>query len=616
MKRRTLALAAVLAVAACEGGESPIGPTLDFDVDATIVDGGTTAVLSGVFYFQEPIQVSPPIPSGATADTSLEPEVRIDGPGYAGPETFPFGKGGGKVKQDGMSYKLNWATGNLTDGMYTVEVLLDGEPIGSVDLDIDGRDVTVLGEGNVPVRVFRLNRKPSRTIPVQFWLGEGADFVADRINQDCYDDVGDVIDCDTETWQDGDPDPVIEVFDLENVGLPPAAKVIVDPNSVIYDKTCLINQGADLNDPNTWPAACERTQLDIQLFHISQLSQTPSLTQYPYYVGLNVLVGGTGGGGDALVDPPLQFYLCQSEDVENQLGGQVQDLNIARASGTTTQIIQTSLGTSGFCEQNTSTAYRMGPADGDQGILGKVLDRVASAVAWVAPRPLHATAAAVVSHGGLRGALPGASEFYATLGEADAPLQVMQGGTTPINTDVSTLEGEDDASTYYSYGVGSGVPGASSGIPLAQSNTSLLYIYENEVEDEVEGAVIERTLIILHDAINDDSGGKADFLIEGRQVSDIVVFDDALTSGDSYTDETATALRAVWVWNDTNTDGAAISLDGATSITITPDFPATGGLSAGQITSWKFLTGDLSNPTEVILDPTQDVTITVGGGSP
>ena len=82
---------------------------------------------------------------------------------------------------------------------------------------------------------------------------------------------------------------------------------------------------------------------------------------------------------------------------------------------------------------------------------------------------------------------------------------------------------------------------------------------------------------------------------------------------------------STWRWNNANTDGGALGfLTPGVSITITPSFPTSGGLTAGKIDDWKWLTGTgtLLSPDEISLgnrttDPdglTDDLIIRRAGG--
>jgi hypothetical protein len=116
---------------------------------------------------------------------------------------------------------------------------------------------------------------------------------------------------------------------------------------------------------------------------------------------------------------------------------------------------------------------------------------------------------------------------------------------------------------------------------------------------------------MIHDA-NDGSGGAAIFELAGiPEGTEFAVKDDGNDGPYAITLPGGTATVS-WRWNNINTDGGALSGSlerQAWTITITPQFPAAGGLTAGQITEWKFLTGSLDDPVEIDLDMTKPITI-------
>jgi hypothetical protein len=175
---------------------------------------------------------------------------------------------------------------------------------------------------------------------------------------------------------------------------------------------------------------------------------------------------------------------------------------------------------------------------------------------------------------------------------------IQQGGVAVQG--VIPLLGPTDVATFYGYPGGA----ARSATGLEQPDTSLLFLYEDS-----QGKV---SLVMIHDA-NDGSGGKAVFDFAGIPVgTTFLVRDDP--GDDSYliTQPGGTA-RVTWRWTDVNTDGGALSgslEQQAWTLTITPQFPADGGGSAGNIAAWKFLTGSLSNPTAIGLDMTKPIVIT------
>ena len=174
---------------------------------------------------------------------------------------------------------------------------------------------------------------------------------------------------------------------------------------------------------------------------------------------------------------------------------------------------------------------------------------------------------------------------------------IQQGGVAVRG--VIPLLGPDDVETFYGYPGG----GARSATGLEQSDTSLLFLYEDKL-----GRV---SLVMIHDA-NDGSGGKAVFDLAGIPIGTAFVVRDDPGDGSYAIAQPGGTSRVTWMWNDINTDGGALSRSlekQAWTISITPQFPAEGGASAGKITAWKFLTGSLDNPTAIALDPTKPIVI-------
>jgi hypothetical protein len=174
---------------------------------------------------------------------------------------------------------------------------------------------------------------------------------------------------------------------------------------------------------------------------------------------------------------------------------------------------------------------------------------------------------------------------------------IQQGGGAPRG--VIPLVGANRVETFYGY------PGGAnrSATGLEQPDTSLLFLYE-----DLQGKV---SLVMIHDA-NDGSGGKAIFDFSGiPEGTSFVVRDDPGDESYVITLPGGTAT-VTWRWTDVNTDGGALSgslEQRAWTITITPRFPSKGGGTPGKIAAWKFLTGSLTNPTEVGLAVTKPIVI-------
>ena len=172
---------------------------------------------------------------------------------------------------------------------------------------------------------------------------------------------------------------------------------------------------------------------------------------------------------------------------------------------------------------------------------------------------------------------------------------IGQGG---VVQGVIPLRGANAVETFYGYPGGA----ARSATGLEQSDTSLLFLYE-----DLQGRV---SLVMIHDA-NDGSGGSAVFDFAGIPAgTSFVVQDDPGDPSYVVTFPGGTA-RVAWQWGAVNTDGGALggSLEKqAWTITITPQFSLGEG-TAGNITAWKFLTGSLTNPTEIDLDMTKPIVV-------
>jgi hypothetical protein len=202
--------------------------------------------------------------------------------------------------------------------------------------------------------------------------------------------------------------------------------------------------------------------------------------------------------------------------------------------------------------------------------------------------------AAVVAVTILFGMLPHTVEAGHTRGFL---YTIEQGGGTLGG--VVPLSGAQDVASFYGYPGGA----ARSDTGLEQPDTSLLFLYEDR-----NGRV---SLVMIHDA-NDGSGGQVVFDFSGiPNGTTFVVQDDPGEASYVITQPGGTAAVR-WQWNDVNTDGGALSgsLESqAWTLTITPQFPAGGGLTPGRITTWKFLTGALTNPTAIGLDLTEPIII-------
>lgn len=170
--------------------------------------------------------------------------------------------------------------------------------------------------------------------------------------------------------------------------------------------------------------------------------------------------------------------------------------------------------------------------------------------------------------------------------ELDYTYSIEQGGDSEI--EVSPLVGGTSVQAFYDY------RDAEAHTGLEESDTSILFLYEDP-----DGIL---SLVIVHDK-PDQTGGKAIFEFGGvPDGSSFVVQDDV---GDDLG-----FPRSEWIWLAAKTDGAAVSgsLENQ-EWTITIDSAFLEWDSGEKILYWKFLSGDLSAPTEVQLAMGERLTI-------
>ena len=212
----------------------------------------------------------------------------------------------------------------------------------------------------------------------------------------------------------------------------------------------------------------------------------------------------------------------------------------------------------------------------------------------LSPRPLHASAV-VVKDNGLGGLTDGFTPINAV-----EPFTIEQGEALFEN--VIPLVGTQTIEDFYAYNDEGGFVASSNtqltlgAGQLEKSNNSILFLYQDQNGDV--------SLVMIHDKPGDGSGGKAVFDFSGVPGgTSFLVRDDPAGSE-------AVLNTSTWRWANCCTDGGALGfLNSGFTITITPDFPTSGGLSAGKIDTWEFLTGSLASPTAIILDRTLDITI-------
>jgi len=142
---------------------------------------------------------------------------------------------------------------------------------------------------------------------------------------------------------------------------------------------------------------------------------------------------------------------------------------------------------------------------------------------------------------------------------------------------VAPLVGTQDIVAFYSYGTPT-PPSTSSNTGLEQFDTSILFLYDDGSSNV--------SLVMIHDRRDSGSGGKVEFAFTGALAgATFLVRDDRGATE-------AVLPTSIWRWDSANTDGGALGfVQPGFAVTITPDFPAGGGLTPGQITAWKWLTG-------------------------
>ena len=133
---------------------------------------------------------------------------------------------------------------------------------------------------------------------------------------------------------------------------------------------------------------------------------------------------------------------------------------------------------------------------------------------------------------------------------------------------------------------------------LEQSDTSLIFLW-----DGPDGL----SLVIIHDTWEDDgSGGAVRFEFIGLPGEGSWVVQNDPDNFDSATD-----TDVQWSWSADHNDGGVFrgGLDGTFEITIVPGFNVGIPLDPGEITTWKLVSGDLSSPTQYVLDMSENLTI-------
>ena len=169
---------------------------------------------------------------------------------------------------------------------------------------------------------------------------------------------------------------------------------------------------------------------------------------------------------------------------------------------------------------------------------------------------------------------------------------ITQGGQTyPI----SALQGTVSAPAFYSYGS----PNASSAnTGLEEDNGLILFLYE-----DINTGII--SLFLIADIANSGSGGSMEFELSCLpQTAYVSVQDDA---GEFF--GSPPVITGNWSWSSCCTDGGVIEDLGCNN-TFTLDLLVSSGLD-----SIVWLTGDIANPTHILMAMTGEaITVNCGGG--
>lgn len=181
---------------------------------------------------------------------------------------------------------------------------------------------------------------------------------------------------------------------------------------------------------------------------------------------------------------------------------------------------------------------------------------------------------------------------HLALAPVSCDCQITQAGQTyPI----SALQGTVSAPAYYSYGS----PNASSAnTGLEENNGLILFLYE-----DINTGII--SLFLIADIANSGSGGSMQFELSCLPPTAYVsVQDDA---GEFF--GTPPVITGDWNWSACCTDGGVIEDLGCNN-TFTLDLLVSSGLD-----SIVWLTGDIANPTHILLAMTGEaITVNCGGG--
>jgi hypothetical protein len=159
-----------------------------------------------------------------------------------------------------------------------------------------------------------------------------------------------------------------------------------------------------------------------------------------------------------------------------------------------------------------------------------------------------------------------------------------------IEYPVEPISRAESVQAFYDY---DGANNASSDTGLEESETSILFLYEDENTGDV-------SLVFIHDISPDTTGGQVTYAFSGiPDGATFAVQDDDISLGDGPYSIAGGISTVAWTWSPCCTDGGALSPSSSTfEITINPTF--TSGISF-----WTYLTGT----SEIALDPSESVII-------
>lgn len=169
---------------------------------------------------------------------------------------------------------------------------------------------------------------------------------------------------------------------------------------------------------------------------------------------------------------------------------------------------------------------------------------------------------------------------------------ISQGG---VSYPISALQGTVPAASFYSYGVPNGAC-ANTGLELG--NALVLFLYEN-----INTGLV--SIFLIADIANDGSGGSMQFELSCLPASAyVVVQDDPGEFGG-----TPPVIAGNWNWGACCTDGGVVENIGCNN-SFNVDL-----LAASGVDSIVWLTGDIANPTQLLMSTGGEV-ITINCGGP